>query len=120
MRFELCLCVAAVTALAGCASQGPRPGYGAPPTVLQDVYGVYTLSNGDTLRISREHNRYWAEMGRTGRVEIVPVDDLVFVERAGPLRYTFTTRPFDTEVSIDSMAPPTAYAAVLGTAAHDP
>jgi hypothetical protein len=82
---------------------------------MLEVYGTYALSNGDTLTISREHKRYWAEMKRTGRAEIVPVASLVFVEKSGVLRYTFTPLPFTTDVRIDASEPPTALAAVLGT-----
>jgi hypothetical protein len=111
------LFAAVCAALCGCVSSSePRAGYYITPYEMMDVYGTYTLSNGDTLRITREHNRYWAEMHRTGRVEIVPVASMVFVEKAGALRYTFTPRPFDTEVRIDGTDPPNAYVSVLGSA----
>jgi hypothetical protein len=117
MHRKLWLFAATCAAFNGCvSSHEPRAGYYITPYEMMDVYGSYTLSNGDTLRITREHNRYWAEMGRTGRVEIVPVDSLVFVERAGLLRYTFTPRAFDTEVHIEGTAPPNAWAATLGSA----
>lgn len=115
MHRKLFICALAAT-LAGCASGTPHIGYYVTPVEMQQVYGTYALSNGDTLRITREHNRYWAEMQRTGRVEIVPVASLVFAERAGPLRYTFKERAFDTEVQIEGTAAPTAYAAMLGSA----
>ena len=102
MHRKLCLVAAMCAALTGCASNTPHSGYSISPVQMQEVYGHYALSNGDTLSISREHNRYWAEMGRTGRVEIVPVDDLVFVEKAGWLRYTFTPKAVDTEVQIEA------------------
>jgi hypothetical protein len=117
MRTPVCISMSLLF-LAGCASTGPRQGYYITPTEMLDVYGTYALSNGDTLRISREHNRYWAETTRLGRAEIVPVDSLVFVEKAGILRYTFTPLPFATEVRIDGLAPPTAYAAVFGSASR--
>ncbi|MGZ5201967.1 MAG: hypothetical protein ACXWC4_19580 [Telluria sp.] len=118
MHRRLCLSAAVIAALGGCASDAPRAGYYITPYEMTDVYGTYVLSNGDTLRITREHRRYWAEMTRTGRVEIVPVAHLVFVERAGALRYTFTTGSFDTKVHIEGTAPPNAYAAVLGSASN--
>jgi hypothetical protein len=98
-----------------CSAAGPRQGYYVTPTEMFDVYGTYPLSNGDVLRITREHNRYWAETRRIGKMEIVPVDSLVLVERAGILRYTFTPLPFTTEVRIDGLAPPNAYAALFGS-----
>jgi hypothetical protein len=104
--------------LAACTATGPRQGYTITPTEMLDIYGAYTLSNGDTLKITRAHKRYWAETKRLGRIEIVPVDSLVFVEKAGILRYTFTQQAFATEVRIDGLGPPTAYAAVSGTSSR--
>jgi hypothetical protein len=101
--------------VAGCSSPGPRQGYYVTPTEMLDVYGTYPLSNGDVLRITREHNRYWAETKRIGKMEIVPVDSLVFVERAGILRYTFTPLPFTTEVRIDGLGPHNAYTSLFGS-----
>jgi hypothetical protein len=116
MHDRLWLCAAVCAALGGCASNAPRSGYYINPTDMKQVVGTYALSNGDTLRITREHNRTWAEMQRTGRVEIVPVAYLVFVEKAGALRYRFTQGAFDTDVHIEGTAPPTARAAMLGSA----
>jgi hypothetical protein len=114
MHSKVWLCAAAMAALSGCASSTPRAGYYINPTDMKQVYGAYALSNGDSLHVTREHNRVWAEMGRTGRVEIVPVAYLVFVEKAGALRYTFYTGAFNTEVHIEGSAPPSAYTAMLG------
>ncbi|GAB3442710.1 hypothetical protein NX773_05020 [Massilia solisilvae] len=111
-----CSALAAATGcilIAGCSAPGPREGYYLTPLETLDVVGTYPLSNGDTLRITREHSRYWAQTGRIGKVEIVPVDSLVFAEKAGMLRYTFTPLPFTTEVRIDGLAPPNAYSALL-------
>jgi hypothetical protein len=114
-----CLLAATLTAsalsLSACSAHGPRQGYYVTPEEMLDVYGTYPLSNGDALRITREHNRYWAEMKRIGKMEIVPVDSLVFVETAGILRYTFTPLPFTTEVRIDSLGPHNAYTALFGS-----
>jgi hypothetical protein len=113
--------VASMTSLllaAGCSAPGPRPGYYITSTEMLQVYGTYALSNGDTLRITRDHNRDWAVSNRLGRTEIVPVDSIVFVEKAGILRYTFTVLPFTTEVRIDGLGPPTAYATVVGSASR--
>jgi hypothetical protein len=113
MRFVALMSFAAL--VTACSAPGPRQGYYVTPTEMIDVYGTYPLSNGDVLRITREHNRYWAETRRLGKLEIVPVDSLVFVERAGILRYTFTPLPFTTEVRIDGLGPPNAYTALLGS-----
>jgi hypothetical protein len=102
--------------LAGCANNAPRLGYAITPNEMLEVYGSYALSNGDTLRISREHRRYWAESTQAGRVEIVPVDSIVFVEKNGPRRYTFTPLPFTTELRITSSS--ATYAALSGSSSR--
>jgi hypothetical protein len=99
--------------LGGCASNAPRQGYYITPTEMLEVYGTYALSNGDTLKIFREHRRYWAETKQAGPVEIVPVDSIVFVEKNGPLRYTFTPQPFTTGLRITSSS--AAYATLSGS-----
>jgi hypothetical protein len=53
------------------------------------VFGIYELSNGDRLRVRRETKRYVAEMGRTGRVEILALSADRFAEKGGPLRFYF-------------------------------
>jgi hypothetical protein len=99
--------------LAGCAANGPRQGYYITPTEMLEVYGSYALSNGDTLKISREHRRYWVET-RGGRVEVFPVDSIVFIEKSGLRRFTFTPLPFTTEVRIDVATNPADFAALVG------
>jgi hypothetical protein len=53
------------------------------------VFGIYELSNGDRLRVRRETQRYFAEMGYTGRIEILPLSPNRFAEKGGPLRFFF-------------------------------
>jgi hypothetical protein len=91
--------------LAACSSAPrERTDYQVVPVEMLDIYGVYPLSNGDVLRISREGRRYWAEMRSTGRFEIVPVDSGVFVQEGGPVRLTFEPMAFATNVTISGMA----------------
>jgi hypothetical protein len=109
MRIPAAVVLSSLALLGACASQAPGS-YTITPTEMQDVYGVYPLSNGDVLRVSHEHNRYWAEMHRTGRIEIVPVDSIVFVEKGGSMRFSFAPLPFTTEVRVDGVGDPTASA----------
>jgi hypothetical protein len=74
------------------------------PSEARLVYGTYELSNRDVLKVSRNGLQYWAEMGSTGRIEIVPVDWYVFVDRSGALRFTFIPYGFPDEVKISGLA----------------
>jgi hypothetical protein len=74
------------------------------PNEARLVYGTYELSNGDVLKVSRSGRHFWAEMGYTGRIEIVPVDWYVFVEKGGNLRFTFIPYGFPDEVKISGLA----------------
>ncbi len=117
MHGKLWLCAAAMAALSGCASNTARSGYHITPGEMRQVFGTYALSNGDTLRVTREHNRYWADMPVTGRIEIEPVASIVFVDKpGGQLRYTFTEGAFDTDVHIVGYAPLGGPAVALGSA----
>jgi hypothetical protein len=92
--------------LAACSSAPrERTDYQVVPVEMLDIYGVYPLSNGDVLRISREGRRYWAEMRSTGRFEIVPVDSGVFVQKGGPVRLRFEPLAFATDVTISGLRP---------------
>jgi hypothetical protein len=64
---------------------------------------VYALSDGELLRVSRHVNRYYAEMPATGRLEIVPVEQDVFVERNGPVRLRFEREAFATNVVVSGL-----------------
>jgi hypothetical protein len=68
-----------------------------------ELTGVYALADGALLRVSREVNRYYAEMPATGRLEIVPVDEDVFVERNGPVQLRFEREAFATDVVISGL-----------------
>jgi hypothetical protein len=106
----------ALLAAPGCSVQsGHQPHYYVTPVEMLEVYGTYPLTNGDVLRISRDQRRYWAEMHSTGRMEIVPVDSIVFQEKDGNLRFTFKPLPFTTAVRVDGLGgPETQMASVFG------
>jgi len=80
-----------------------RPRYYVDPQLAGELTGVYTLSSGELLRVSREVNRYYAEMPSTGRLEIVPVEQDVFVERNGPVRLVFAREAFATDVVVSGL-----------------
>ena len=77
--------------------------YYIDPQLTSELTGVYELSNGESLRVSREVNRYVADMTSIGRMEIVPIDEDVFVERNGPVRLAFTREAFATEVTVTGL-----------------
>ena len=77
-----------------------RDNYYLAPHEMLEVYGDYPLSNGETLRISREGRRYFASMPSTGKVEIMPIGSIAFVTRDRSLRFDFTPVPFSTYVWI--------------------
>lgn len=59
------------------------------PSDLAGITGMYDLSNGDFLDVSKESRRFFAEMGRVGRMEIIPLNENEFVEKGGTLRFRF-------------------------------
>ena len=60
-----------------------------PPDARLGIVGVYPLSNGGVLCVTREGRRYIADMGRTGRIEMVPVRATEFMEKGGPIQFIF-------------------------------
>ena len=99
--------LACALALAGAACSsptGPRSYY-MTPSEMMDIYGVYHMDNGETMRVSRERRRFWAETRANGKLEVRPVASYVFetVEAAdeGRLRLTFKPQAFATDVTID-------------------
>lgn len=117
MRIRAATLLGSLALLSACGAQADP--YYVTPVEMLEVYGTYSLNNGDVLKISREHRRYWAEMRQTGKIEIVPVDSIVFVEKGGRLRFTFTPQPFATDVRIDGInLSDVAFAAVVGRTNH--
>ncbi len=109
MRIPAVILLGSLAVLGACAS--PQPHHNTvPPIDMIDIYGVFPLSNGDVLKVIREHNRYWAEMKNTGRFQIVPAGALVFVEKGGGIRLSFAPLPFRTEVRVDGVGDPAATA----------
>ena len=90
-------------AAAGADESPCRPRYYIDPQLASELTGVYPLSNGELLRVSRQVNRYYAELPATGRLEIVPVEQDVFVERNGPVRLVFEREAFATDVVVSGL-----------------
>jgi hypothetical protein len=86
----------------------PQRHFMLTPTEARAVYGTYELSNGDVLKVGGTGRQHWAEMAATGRMEIVPVDWYVFVEKGGNMRFTFTPYGFPGEVKISGLGAPGA------------
>ena len=107
MRTAIAIAIIALLALAAPAASAREAGFTIPerhyfitPVEMLEVYGTYRLSDGDVMRITHEHRRYWADFRQRGKVEIVPVDSIVFHARDGSMRLAFTPLPFATDATI--------------------
>jgi hypothetical protein len=105
----LAACGVALAVLAPLASGADRDGqacryrFFVDPLLTGELTGAYDLSNGELLRVSREASRYYAELPTTGRIEIVPVDQDVFVQRNGPVQLAFTRELSATDVVVTGL-----------------
>lgn len=89
-------------------AQTPAPAerhYYITPEQMLEVYGAYSLSNGETLRITREGRRYFASTPSLGKIEIVAIGSIVFVSKDRSVRFAFTPRAFATDLVIDRQGP---------------
>jgi hypothetical protein len=75
------------------------PVYRIPTPDAAALAGSYGLSTGETLRVSYERSRLYAELGER-RTELVPVDGTSFAARGGGLRLRFDQVPFATDVVV--------------------
>lgn len=59
------------------------------PQQLSEMPGAYALSNGQSLRLTLERGRLYAELNRHGETELVPVAENMFVasDRGMALEY---------------------------------
>jgi len=105
----LAACGVALAVLAPLASGADRDGqacryrYFVDPLLTAELTGAYDLSNGELMRVSREVSRYYAEMPTIGRIEIVPVDEDLFVARNGPVQLAFEREAGATEVVVTGL-----------------
>ena len=75
------------------------PAYRIPTPDAAARAGSYGLSNGETLQVSYERSRLYAELGER-RAELVPVDGTSFAARDGGMRLRFDQVPFATDVVV--------------------
>lgn len=109
--FTLAACGAALAVLAApvlaadadANGQACRYRYFPDPQLTGELTGSYELSNGEQLNVSRRLSRFYAEMPTTGRIEIVPVDQNLFVQRDGPVQLAFEREAFTTEVMVTGL-----------------
>jgi len=83
--------------------QGCRYRYLIDPQLAGEIAGRYDLSDGGQLNVTRQLSRYYAEMPATGRIEIVPIDQDLFVQRDGPVQLAFEREAFTTEVMVTGL-----------------
>jgi len=97
------LAVPVLAAEADAHGQGYRYRYFIDPQLTGELTGRYELSNGEPLKVTRQLSRYYAEMPTTGRIEIVPVDQDLFVQRNGPVELAFEREAFTTGVMVTGL-----------------
>lgn len=93
------------TADAGSAAMVPAQtvngsSYKQRPVEFDGVQGSYDLSNGETMRISSQHRKLYAQIGGRGKAELVAVAPNVLVSRDDSLRLTFDQLPFAAGVRV--------------------
>ncbi len=73
--------------------------YRMPTADAATLAGTYGLSNGETLRVSYERSRLFAELGER-KAELVPSGGNSFAARGSTMRLTFDQVPFATDVVV--------------------
>ena len=68
---------------------------------VDGITGTYHLADGQTLRVSYEQRRLFAEMGKR-KSEIVPVAPNTFAARGDAFRLVFDELPFASAVTLSS------------------
>ena len=105
----IALAIPVALSTGGCALPTGSRNHYITPAEMRDVYGVYALSNGDTMHILRDKRRYWVASPGLGRKEIRPVAWMVFetVEGEGQAgaRLAFEPQAFATVVQITQTGP---------------
>ena len=82
----------------------PGSAYKLRPVEFDGVQGTYNLANGQTLKVSAEHRKLYAEMGGN-KAELVAVAENTFVSRDEDMKLVFDQIPFATDVVVTSLAP---------------
>ena len=66
------------------------------------------------LRISKDARRYFADINRAGRFEIIPLSEHLFAEKGGPLRFEFNRDWPDADVVVSGLEQPRPAKPVCG------
>lgn len=69
------------------------------PADVDGIVGSYKMSDGQTLRVSLEQRKLFAEVGER-KTEIVAAGPATFVSRADDLTLVFEQLPFASEVAL--------------------
>jgi hypothetical protein len=73
--------------------------YRLPTADAAALAGSYGLSSGETMRVSFERSRLFAELGER-KSELVPIGGNSFAARGTGMRLTFDQVPFATDVVV--------------------
>lgn len=82
----------------------PGTSYKLRPAEFDGVLGRYSLSNGQTLKVTAEHRKLYAEIGQS-KAELVAVAKNTFVSRDEDMKLVFDQIPFATDVAVTMLAP---------------
>lgn len=70
---------------------------------FREIGGTYSLSDGKTLSVSRRHNRLYAEIGDSQKMELIAVGNNRYVTEGADMEFTFASKsdrkPADVKVS---------------------
>ena len=80
-----------------------REGYHVTLNKMLEVYGVYHLTDGRVLRITRDARRVWADLPGVGRIPLTPVASIAFVSPDRRMRFEFVPMAFARDVLITSL-----------------
>ena len=81
----------------------PGTSYKLRPVEFDGVQGTYNLANGQTLKVSAEHRKLYAEIGQN-KAELVAVAENTFVSRDEDMKVVFDQIPFANEVVVTPLA----------------
>ena len=80
-----------------------REGYYVTPYEMLEVYGVYHMSDGRVLRMTRDARRVWADLPGVGKIPLTPVASTAFVSPDRRMRFEFVPMAFAMDVVITSL-----------------
>ena len=80
----------------------PGTSYKLRPVEFDGVQGTYSLANGQTLKVTAEHRKLYAEIGQQ-KAELVAVAENTFVSRDEDMKLVFDQIPFATDVRVTSI-----------------